>query len=200
MYMPRSYRALRLVVLAGTCAICLGRSPGAMAGDAFRCGMDDYAIEHFPAKADTTKRKFVVLVHGTDGLREFGDQLRTFAASLAALGYLVALPNNFGKDDNAQRNGSPDEEVQRLVDSINWAAGQPDADKGHVGLIGYSLGSALALRYTEMNPLTVQMVVDNCGPTDSTDPRMSTTLGPMWKIVEDAPKLPPILILHNQKT
>jgi dienelactone hydrolase len=199
MYMPRNYRALRIVVLTGACAISLGRSPGAMAGATFRSGTDDYAIERFPAKADTTKRKVVLLVHGTDGLREFGGQLRTFAASLAALGYLVALPNYFGKDDNAQKNGSPDEEVQRLADAIEWASGQSDADNAHVGLIGYSLGAALALRYAEMNPMTVQVVVDNYGPTDSTDARMSTTLGPMWKIVDDAPKLPPTLILHNQK-
>ena len=197
--MPRNYQALRCVVLAVACAICLGRSPGAMAGATFRSGTDDYAIERFPAKADTTKRKVVVLVHGTDGLQRFGGQLRSFAASLAALGYLVALPNYFGKDDTAQKNGSPDQEVQRLADAIKWAAGQPDADRGHVGLIGYSLGSALALRYSEMNPTTVQVVVDNYGPTDSSDPRMSTTLGSTWKIVEDAPKLPPTLILHNQK-
>ena len=109
------------------------------------------------------------------------------------------LPNYFGKDDNAGKNGSPDEEVQRLSDAIKWAVGQPDVDKGHTGLIGYSLGAALALRYAETNPSAVRAIVDNYGPTDAMDPRMSTTLGLTWKIVEDASKLPPTLILHNRK-
>ncbi|MEK6261513.1 MAG: alpha/beta fold hydrolase [Planctomycetota bacterium] len=201
--MPRNDLAMGPAVLAACCAICLAGSSGAMAGDTFTSGTgtaNQYAIERFPEKPDTTKRMVVVLVHGTDGLRKFGGQLRSFAKDLAGRGYLVVLPNYFGKDDNAEKNGTPVEEVQRLSDAIKWAVGQPDVDKGHIGLVGYSLGAALALRYAETNPPSaVQVIVDNYGPTDATDTRMSTTLGLTWKIVEDAPKLPPTLILHNRK-
>ena len=64
------------------------------------------------------------------------------------------------------KSGTPDEEVQRLADAIDWATGQPDAVKGPIGLVGYSLGSALSLRYAEINPKKITAIVDNYGPTD----------------------------------
>lgn len=200
--MQRNHLAMESAVLAACCAICLAGSSGAMAGDTFTSGTgtnNKYAIERFPEKPDTTKRKVVVLVHGTDGLRKFGGELRSIAKDLAGRGYLVVLPNYFGTDDNAEKNGSPDEEVQRLSDAIKWAAGQTDVETGHIGLVGYSLGAALSLRYAETNPMAIRVIVDHYGPTDPRDPMMSTTLDPKWKIVDDAAKLPPTLILHNRK-
>jgi dienelactone hydrolase len=197
--MLRFDRGLRFtVILAAYCSICFYTS-GARAGETFTSGMVQYAIERFPEKPDSTKRKVVVLIHGTDGLQNFGGQLRSFAKDLAGRGYLAVLPNYFGKTDAAMKNGSPNEQVDRLTDAIKWAADLPDADKGHIGLVGYSLGAALALRYAETHPASVRLIVDSYGPTDAKDERMSTTLDPTWDIVADAPKLPPTLILHNKK-
>ena len=53
--------------------------------------------------------------------------------------------------------------------------------------------------YAETNPAKVTVVVDNYGPTDATDPKMSMTLSPCWNIVAGASKLPPTLIQHNEK-
>lgn len=197
--MPRLDRALRsTAILAAYCSIYFSSS-GAKAGETFTSGMVQYAVERFPEKPNSKMLKVVVMVHGTDGLQNFGGQFRRFAKDLASRGYLVVLPNYFGKQDDAKKNGSPDEQVNRLTDAIKWAADQPDADKGHIGLVGYSLGAALALRYAETHLSAVRLIVDNYGPTDAKDERMSTTLDPAWDIVADAPKLPPTLILHNKK-
>lgn len=197
--MPRFASTLRsTAILAAYCSI-FASSAGAEAGEKFTSGMVDYAIERFPEKPDSKMRKVVVMVHGTDGLQNFGGELRSFAKDLASRGYLAILPNYFGNSNAAKKNGSPNEQVNRLTDAIKWAEDQPDADKGHIALVGYSLGAALALRYAETHLSAVRLIVDNYGPTDSKDENMSTTLDPAWDIVADAPKLPPTLILHNKK-
>lgn len=187
---------LPFAILASSCIV--DPSP-ARAGETFSSGGDSFAIERFPAKAGATPRKVVVLVHGTDGLKLFGGRFRDFARELESKGFLVVLPNYFGLDDNAPKSGTPEEEVQRLADAITWAAGQADADKAHVGLVGFSLGSALSLVYAERNPGAIRALVDNYGPTDPKAPRMSGTLDPRWTIVRDCAKLPPTLILHNRQ-
>jgi dienelactone hydrolase len=170
-----------------------------MAGHKYTSGGADYAIERFPEKPDIKPRKVVVLVHGTDGLKDFGPRLRAFARVLEKHGYLVVLPNYFGLSDSAPKSGTPDEEVQRLSDAIDWATtSQSDADKAHVGLVGYSLGAALSLVYAEENPGKIKALVDNYGPTDPKAPRMEGTLAMGWTIVKDCAKLPPTLILHNR--
>jgi dienelactone hydrolase len=197
--MFRLDRALRFAAVVAACCSSVLSAGVAKAGDTFTSGGDKLAIERFPDKPDATMRKVVILVHGTDGLKNFGSQLRKFAKVLAGKGYLAVLPNYFGPVDTAPKNGTPDEEVQRLADAIDWATGQPDAVKGPIGLVGYSLGSALSLRYAEINPKKITAIVDNYGPTDQTDPMMSTTLSSGWRIVDDAAKLPPTLVLHNKK-
>jgi dienelactone hydrolase len=197
--MFRFNRALRFAAVVAACCSSVLSAGVAKAAGTFTSGGDKYAIERFPDKPDTTMRKVVVLVHGTDGLANFGGQLRAFAKVLAGKGYLAVLPNYFGTVDTAPKSGTPDEEVQRLSDAIDWATGQPDAVKGRIGLVGYSLGSALSLRYAEINPMKITALVDNYGPTDQTDPRMMGTLSDKWRIVDDAAKLPPTLVLHNKK-
>jgi len=85
-------------------------------------GWSNSRSKRFPEKPDspTHKRKVVVMVHGTDGLQNFGGELRSFAKDLASRGYLAVLPNYFGKSDAATKTGTPNEQVNRLSDAIKW--------------------------------------------------------------------------------
>lgn len=162
----------------------------------FTVGRDSYAIERYSSGAGG-KCPLVVILHGVDGLGgTSGAQIRKFAEQVADDGFLAFVPHYFDAGDESstlpilqlfdQRISRVASYIPRIAAAVDFASKQRDADSGRLGLIGFSFGGGLVLDYAESAPApTVKALVDFFGYIF--DPR----------ILANAGRLPPTLILHN---
>jgi carboxymethylenebutenolidase len=135
----------------------------------------------YPATEHGEPRPIILVLHGTAGLAPpFGPQIQNFASSLAEQGYVTAVPQY--DPGNAGALG------QSLSDAIAKVATRKDADSDRLGLVGYSLGAAVAMTYINFNsPGRFKVLVDFFGPIlDET-----TIKGAIAKF-------PPTIIFHNK--
>jgi carboxymethylenebutenolidase len=160
--------------------------------DKYESGGSKYNITVYPGPDNTKTYPVIVLLHGNGSFRApFGEQIHGFAESLAKLGYVAAVPGYY-IDDNpppvpplANMDRDPGPHVQKLADAIAEVGKRKDADVGRLGLIGYSLGAAVAMRYIVGNPKKVQVLADFFGPVDAT-------------IKAGVGNFPPTMIFHNE--
>lgn len=97
----------------------------------------------------------VVVVYGTEGMNEpFGTLIRDFATALGSAGFVAVIP------DYLRSTGTPagtasvwealsasrDTWVDSLRSAATFADGRAGANKGKLGIVGFSLGGNLALR------------------------------------------------------
>jgi dienelactone hydrolase len=159
-----------------------------MSNDTFASGSNLHKMTIYPAPADGKKHPMVLVVHGNAGLTPpFGDLINTFAKSLAALGYVTAVPQYYRDDLRHLEDGDPHPHVQTLSDAIAKVGARADADPGRLGLVGYSLGAATSMTYIASNaPGKVKVLVDFFGPIEGNS-----------TIAAGVGKFPPTLILHN---
>jgi dienelactone hydrolase len=189
---------LTLVLGAIFTALCL-QSPICGQSTTFKVDKIDYTIDRYPKTPSATKRPAVVLVHGIDGMDgQSGKQISDFAEQLEKAGFLVVVPHYFNQGDGSSSTPLPDlismrlanrnDYLPRVAKAIEFALEQSDADKDRLGLVGFSLGGGLALEYAESAPKdAVKAVVDYFGYI------------PEQGIFENADKLPPTLVFHNEK-
>lgn len=86
----------------------------------------------------------LVLLHGAGGLkRDFGNFYGN-ARRLAALGYMVVMPDYFGDIDGGRGSNDPDHWADAVRDAALWTAGLRGVDPARVGAMGYSRGGYLA--------------------------------------------------------
>ena len=117
-----------------------------MSNETFTIGASTYNISVYPAPLDDKKHPIILLVHGNFGLAPpYGDQIQNFATELADLGYLAAVPQYYEDDDAHWDDANPDFHVPTLAAAIGKIADRPDADPDRLGLIGFSLGAAIAM-------------------------------------------------------
>ncbi len=86
----------------------------------------------------------VILLHGSGGLRSDFPTFQSQAARLAALGYLVTMPNYFS---NARNPAVQDDTAwwsQAVIDAADWTTAQYGIRPGCLGAMGYSRGGYLA--------------------------------------------------------
>lgn len=117
----------------------------------------------------------VIVVHGTDELIEpFGTMIRNFADSLAVAGFVALIPRYLDRTRTMPGipsvwealSRSQDTWVEVLADAAQFATGRSNVRPGTVGVVGFSLGGNLALRFA-MQPtalLKPGAVVDFFGP------------------------------------
>lgn len=86
----------------------------------------------------------VLLLHGSGGLRSDFPTFQSQAARLAALGYLVTMPNYFSNARDPASQDDTDWWRQAVVDAANWTTAQYSIQPGRLGAIGYSRGGYLA--------------------------------------------------------
>jgi dienelactone hydrolase len=161
-----------------------------MSPDNFTSAGKSYGITVYPAPADGKKHPTVLVVHGNAGLNPpFGHQIDLFAKSLAALGYVTAIPQYYTDDLPHLIDGDPGPHVATLADAIAKVAARTDADPDRLGLVGYSLGAATSMTYIASNsPGKVKVLVDFFGPIEGNS-----------IIAAGVARFPPTLILHNSK-
>ncbi len=155
----------------------------------YTSGGKPYNITFYPGPDNTKTYPGVVLLHGNGAFRPpFGDQIGDFAEALAKLGYVTAVPGYYPDDDPPNPLQNPDQDpgphVQKLVDAIAEFSKRKDVDATKLGLIGYSLGAAVAMRYMAANPRKVTVFADFFGPIDPT-------------IRAGAGTFPPTIIFHT---
>ncbi|MDB5559736.1 MAG: dienelactone hydrolase [Enterovirga sp.] len=174
-------------------------SPGMAAGSeggsetmsSFESGGRRIATEWFPAGAPAgeSARPALLLLHGADGLAYNGDRYRLAAGLVAASGYHVALVHYLDRtSDRRVDYGSLRQDyplwAETVRDGVSWLGRQPGVAEGRLGLVGVSLGGALALSVAAVDR-RVKAVVEYSGP-----------------VPEDLPgsgaNLPPTLVLHGE--
>lgn len=155
-------------------------------------------VERFEPTGLTTAfcppRPAVILLHGADGLGQHGPLYREAAAGLAKAGYSAYILHYFDITPGiAARGGVHPSAIQgsnflawqaAVSASVEWVACQPGVDPTRVGLIGFSLGSFLAVTEGARNP-RVSAVVDFFG-------------GLPPQIAASVRRLAPTLIIHGE--
>jgi carboxymethylenebutenolidase len=131
----------------------------------------------------------ILVVHGRGGVGE-GRRSGTheLARHLARAGYVALVPHYFGRLKPDLKDGRKNARsyafwVQKVGDTVSYAARRSDVDARRIGLVGSSLGSWVSLSVA-VRDRRVSAVVENFGGW------------PAWDEVNPA-RLPPVLILHG---
>lgn len=171
-------------------ASCLapGLPPAAAEGKdmaGFTSGGMPIEVEWFPASG--ARGPAVLLLHGADGLT-FADGYRMAAQVLASSGYHVAFVHYLDRSRERRVSYSTLRQnyplwTATVGDALTWLAGQPLANADRLGIVGISLGAALALDTAARDP-RVKAIVDYFGPLPE-------------GLAARKPRLPPTLILHG---
>ncbi len=201
-------RRLLRTVVAGALASGSGSGSGAASAaedlmQSFASGGVPIAVEWFAAegpaakapatgaKAPATgaKAPAVLLLHGADGLR-FAEGYRLGARLIAAAGIHVAFVHYLdrtgdGRVSFSRLKASAPAWLETVRDALAWVAVRAEVDPDRLGIVGISLGAALALEVAAGND-RVKAVVDYFGPMPDSLPTRGL-------------KLPPVLILHGDQ-
>ncbi|WP_445502134.1 dienelactone hydrolase family protein [Microvirga sp. G4-2] len=144
------------------------------------------AVETFQAAGDAA-RPAVLMLHGADGL-SYNTGYRQGARGVAAAGFQVHLVHYL--DRTGERRASFATLFQNFMpwmstvqDALTFASNHPGADAGRIGIIGISLGAALGLAVSSIDP-RVKTLVNYFGPLP--EGAIATTS-----------RLPPTLVLHG---
>lgn len=171
-------------------ALLAGFTPFAAAAQtaAFASGGASITVERFDA-AGGGARPAVILLHGADGLT-FGERYRTVARLLAGTGYHVFLIHYLDRTGESRANYSTIGRnlgawVDTLRDGIAYVAGQPGVIANRIGLVGISLGAAIALS-TGAQDRRVKVVIDFFGPF-------------FEGVARRIGRVPPTLVLHGDQ-
>ena len=134
------------------------------------------------------KHPTVLLLHGSGGLEQAtGSVFREIARALAVRGYVALIPHYFEKSDHVVGKpleaGEYEAFLDSLKDAMDFAATQREVDPTRFAIIGYSMGSNLAMVRAVKDP-RVRAIVSCSGA---------------YPPIKPNEKLPPLLILHGSK-
>ncbi|GJE46358.1 prolyl oligopeptidase family serine peptidase [Methylobacterium soli] len=135
----------------------------------------------------SSARPAVLLLHGADGLT-YAEGYRLAARTIAASGYHIAFVHYLDRTgDRRVAYGRLQQDfplwAESVRDAVEWLADQPDTDAQRLGIVGISLGAALAFTTAAVEP-RVRAIVDYFGPLPD-------------ELARERPRLPPTLILHG---
>jgi carboxymethylenebutenolidase len=155
----------------------------------FRSGGKDVRIERYlPIKEG--KYPVILLLHGGGPANIAGTGLRPRARGFVHQGYVALIPRYL--DQTATTFADPPTIDRNFVtwmgtvnSAIDYARGLPEVDPERVGLIGWSLGSALALEVAATNEHSTA-VVGNIG-------------GMAQEILNKMKRMPPTLLLDGEQ-
>lgn len=118
----------------------------------------------------------------------YADRYRLAAGLVSGSGFHVALVRYLDRTGERRVSYATLREryplwAATVRDGLDWVATQPAVDSSRLGIVGISLGAALALSTAAADP-RVKAVVDFSGPVPE-------------GLREGSPRLPPTLILHG---
>lgn len=155
----------------------------------FVSGGKEIEVEHFaPALMAPGKHAAVIVVHGSDGFLFGGSWYRDAAKRVAAGGYDAYLVHYFNRTgdwhvtDVDEIHAKVPVWTATMKDAVNFVEMQPQVDKKRIGMVGISLGGAVAIA-TAAQDHRVKVLVDY--------------FGFIPKTYKDGMKLPPTLIIHG---
>ena len=159
----------------------------------FGSGGHQIEVEWFAASSGMgagegpSARPAVLLLHGADGMT-YAEGYRFAARAVAASGYHVAFVHYLDRTSDRRVAYSRLRQdfplwTETVRDAVSWLAIQPSVDQQRLGIVGLSLGAALAFA-TAANDPRVRAIVDYSGPLPD-------------ELAEQRPRLPPTLILHG---
>ena len=160
--------------------------------DSFASGGATVAVEWFATRGGGRGEvgdPAVLLLHGADGLTRAAGY-RTAAAAMAAAGFAVALVHYLDRTGvsrvayNQMRQNFP-LWSRTVQDALDWIAARPGVDPMRLGIVGISLGAALAFDVAARDG-RVRAVVDMFGPWSE-------------ELARGYGRLPPVLILHGER-
>lgn len=160
---------------------------GAKSGmDSFTSGGVAIGAEWFPAGSGTGPA--VLLLHGADGLT-FAEGYRLAARVLASAGYHVGFVHYLDRTRDRRVIYSRIKQdyptwMSVTRDAVSWIATHPGVDPDRIGIVGISLGAALAIDTAGADP-RIKALVDYFGPV-------------LEGVHGRVKRLPPTLILHGQ--
>lgn len=178
-------------MVVGTVALMTVGVQGGARGEAtlsYRSGGATIGVERFDA-AGGSSRPAILLLHGADGLT-FGERYRYGARILASAGYHVFMIHYLDRTGESRASyGTIGQNfaawTDTLRDAVSFVAGQPGVARGRIGMLGTSLGGALAIE------------------TAAGDPRVTAVANYFGFVprglAERAKRLPPTLILHGER-
>ena len=125
----------------------------------------------------------VILLHGSHPKRTDA-YYDVMAIDLAMHGYLVIFPHYFERGRKGR--GARSDWMRTIGDAMDYAQNMPNVDKARIALVGYSLGSFLALGYA---------------PTDNRVSCVVAFYGGLSGCYDDAAAehMPPTLLIHGMK-
>lgn len=155
----------------------------------FESGSKRIEVEHFrPEGTEAGKRPAVIVLHGSDGFMLGGSWYRDAAKRVAAAGYETYLVHYFNRTgdwrvtDEKEIHSKLPVWTETAKDAVTFVAGRPEVDGKRIGLVGISLGGAIAIA-TAQQDKRVKVLVDYFGFVPKT--------------FDDKLKLPPTLVLHG---
>lgn len=198
-------RILAIIATLGAAAAApdAARAQGLFVGSSADC--DAFCVGGIPVKVERYEptglghafcgpRPAVIILHGADGLTQYGPVYREAAMALARAGYSAFVLHYFDITPAVAARGHVEPNSIRgpnfaawqaaVAASIQWVSCQPGVDPCRVGLIGFSLGSYLALAEGARNP-QVSVVVDFFGGVPPEAARLIR-------------RMPPTLIIHGE--
>ncbi|WP_018261025.1 dienelactone hydrolase family protein [Methylobacterium sp. WSM2598] len=154
----------------------------------FTSGGTRIAVEWFAAGGGPAAPA-LLLLHGADGL-SFAEGYRLAARTFAAAGYPVGFVHYLDRTGDRRVAYSRLRQdfplwAGTVRDAVGWLARQPGVDAQRIGLVGVSLGAALAFE-TAASLAGIRAIVDYFGPLPE-------------GLAARRPRLPPTLILHGAR-
>jgi carboxymethylenebutenolidase len=177
-----------LPAAAALIALIAGEGMANAAALSFESGGKTIAVERFDA-AGAGRRPAVLLLHGSDGMTN-AERYRVGAQVVAAAGYHVFLLHYFDRTGERRAyfssigRGFP-YWAETVRNAVDFVVRQPGVDPQRLGMIGTSLGGALAVTVAAEDP-RVKAVVNYFGFLPDA-------------VRESATRLPPMLVLHGAK-
>jgi carboxymethylenebutenolidase len=195
--MTSSWTRTLLVVVAlfPTLAVSHGRAGITEEKSSFKSGDRDVRVDRFdPAGAGPFPA--VIILNGSNGVEANQAEYRNFAVRLAESGYIAIVLHYF---DRTQTTYADRESIDQhylawmltIDDALKYARGLKTVNRKRVGVVGFSLGSFLALTMAATRGRDhIAAVAEYAGgyPLDN----------PVHKL-SNLKKMPPVLILHGEQ-